>query len=162
MIPLRDDNPTHRPAIFTVLLIAASVYVFFAVQPSGIDSVEFLYARAAIPCEVMTFEALDRLEITQGVCSRQASTPFFPEKSVARSVVESMFMHANLLHLVSNMWVFWIFGNNVEDRLGRLRFLVFYLGAGLVATLAHVVFNQGSTIPVIGWTRVMLALSGTG
>ena len=160
MIPLRDDNPTHRPAIFTAALIAISVYVFFWIQPSGVDSVEFLYARATIPCEVMTLEALDRTEIVQGVCSRAESVPYFSDKSIPRSLIESMFMHANLVHLVSNMWVFWIFGHNVEDRLGRVRFLAFYLLTGLAATFAHVLFNQGSTIPVIGASGAIAGVMG--
>jgi membrane associated rhomboid family serine protease len=160
MIPLRDDNPTHRPAILTGALIAVSVYVFFWIQPSGVDSVEFLYSRATIPCEVTTLQALDRTEIVEGVCSRVDSVPYFADKSISRSLIESMFMHANLVHLVSNMWVFWIFGNNVEDRLGRLRFLLFYLLTGLTATFAHVVFNQASTIPVIGASGAIAGVMG--
>lgn len=161
MLPLRDDNPTHRPAILTGALIAVCVYIFFWIQPSGVDSVEFLYARATIPCEVMTLEPLDRVEISEGACSRAASVPYFEDKSIARSLIESMFMHANLLHLASNMWILWIFGNNVEDRLGRPRFLAFYLLTGLAATFAHVIFNQASTIPVIGASGAIAGVMGS-
>ena len=162
MIPIRDDNPTHRFAVVTALIIAGCIYVFFALQPgSDQAAVEYLYARAAIPCEIVTGEPLSAGEITQGTCQTGVDgAPVFAEKSVTLSILESMFMHANLIHLASNMWILWIFGNNVEDRLGRARYLVFYLGTGLVATFAHVAFNLSSTIPMIGASGAIAGVMG--
>jgi membrane associated rhomboid family serine protease len=162
MIPIRDDNPTHRFAFLTAALIAACVYVFFAMQPAGdSEAIEYLYARAAIPCEVVTGDPLSASEIAGGRCSASFDgAPVFPEKSVTVSIVESMFMHANLIHLASNMWILWIFGNNVEDRMGRGRYLLFYLGTGLAATFAHVAFNLTSTIPVIGASGAIAGVMG--
>ena len=162
MIPLRDDNPTHGPAILTAVLIAVSAYVFFFVQPSGqSDSARFLYANATIPCEVTTFEPLDRNEISGAPCARdQNVSPFFGEKNIPQSLFASMFMHANLIHLASNMWILWIFGNNIEDRMGRLRYLVFYFGTGLAASAAHIAFNPSSTIPVIGASGAIAGVMG--
>ncbi|HEY5685854.1 MAG TPA: rhomboid family intramembrane serine protease [Acidimicrobiia bacterium] len=162
MIPIRDDNPTHRFAFLTAMIIAGCVYVFFMMQPAtDAQAVEYLYARAAIPCEVLTGDPLSAAEITGGRCQNDGDVrPVFPEKSVPLSIVESMFMHANLIHLASNMWILWIFGNNVEDRLGRGRYVLFYLGTGVVATFAHVAFNASSTIPVIGASGAIAGVMG--
>lgn len=161
MLPIRDDNPTHRSAIVTGLILVACLWAFFAEQPFEVDeSAAFLYERAAISCEVLTGEPLTSVEVRTGSCDGAPGTPVFPDKSIAASLVVSMFLHANLAHLFGNMWIFWIFGNNIEDHFGHLRYLVFYLVSGLVATASFVVMNPNSTVPLIGASGAIAGAMG--
>lgn len=161
MLPIRDDNPTHRSAIVTGLIVVACLWAFFAEQPFDFDdSVAFLYERAAISCEVLTGDPLTAAEVRGGPCETGPGTPVFPDKSIALSLVVSMFLHANLAHLFGNMWIFWIFGNNIEDHFGHVRYLVFYLVSGLVATASFVVMNPSSTVPLIGASGAIAGAMG--
>jgi membrane associated rhomboid family serine protease len=168
VIPLRDDNPTRRRAIVTILLIVANVGIYFLVQPSvdDPDAASFTYRRAAIPCELVTGDPLTLEEINSGYvgeerCERDDAGPAqFPDKSPFLAVLTSMFLHGGLLHLGGNMLFLWVFGNNIEDRLGRIRYLVFYLAAGIVATLAHVALQPSSTIPVVGASGAIAGIMG--
>lgn len=168
MIPLRDDNPTRGRAVLTVLLIVANVAIYFLVQP-GVDdpdAASFTYRRAAIPCELVTGEPLTREEILsayQGAerCDREDATASeFPDKSPFLAVLTSMFLHGGLLHLAGNMLYLWVFGNNIEDRLGRVKYLLFYVAGGVVATLAHVALQPESTIPVVGASGAIAGIMG--
>lgn len=161
LLPIRDDNPTHRSAIVTGLIVVACIYAFFAEQPFvQTEVVEFLYERAAISCEIITGEPLTANEIRSGACDSSPGQEVFPDKSVLLSLVVSLFLHANLAHLFGNMWIFWIFGNNIEDHLGHFRFAVFYLVAGLVATGAFVAVNPTSTVPLIGASGAIAGAMG--
>lgn len=161
MLPLRDDNPTRRSAAVTGLLIAASVWVFLAIQPrEPAQSAEFLYRRAAIACEVVTAEPLTFPEIRSGVCDPSPAPGVFPDKSIPLSLLTSLFLHAGFAHLAGNMWILWIFGNNIEDHLGHVRFLAFYLVSGLVATIAFVALNTSSTVPMIGASGAIAGVMG--
>jgi membrane associated rhomboid family serine protease len=84
----------------------------------------------------------------------------FPQKSVWQSVLVSMFLHGSLLHLGGNLLFLWILGNNIEDHLGPIRYTLFYVLGGIVATLAHVVLNLDSTIPMIGASGAIAAVMG--
>ena len=167
MIPLKDANPTRRPAVITLALIAINVAVYFWVQPNPSDpeelrrSTEFAYENAAIPCEVTTNEPLSDVEITTGTCNElPEDRPHFPNKSVWLSVLVSMFLHGSLLHLGGNMLFLWIFGNNIEDQLGRVRYVLFYLVGGVAATFAHVLTQPKSTIPMVGASGAIAAVMG--
>lgn len=161
MLPIRDDNPTHRSAVVTALLLAASVWVFFGLQPRGeAESVEFLYERAAIACEIVTLDPLSVPEIQRGRCSGADEIPVFPEKRIGLSILMSLFLHANLAHLFGNMWIFWIFGNNIEDHLGHARYLLFYLASGIAATATFVILNPGATVPLIGASGAIAGVMG--
>ena len=117
------DPVPHRP-LLTILVIAACVVVFFAVQPQDeLGGAAFLYENAAISCEILGLEPLTTDEITTGRCG-VGSDVAFPSKSIIGSVFASIFLHANLLHLVTNMWSLWIFGNNVEEAFGATGYLV--------------------------------------
>ena len=87
---------------------------------------------------------------------------FTPEALLVRPYVvfTSLFLHANLLHLVGNMWFLWLFGDNVEDRLGKAGFSVFYVGCGLAASLLHSVVNTGSDVPAIGASGAISGVMG--
>ncbi|MBI2168309.1 MAG: rhomboid family intramembrane serine protease [Actinobacteria bacterium] len=176
VIPLRDENPTTRTPLITLLIIAANVFIFFAVQPQDFgmtgdlsdsaaaegEQTEFLYRNAAIPCEVRQLEPLSAPQIQTGECQGPfvEGDPFFPDKSVLLSVLASMFLHGGLLHLGGNMLFLWIFGNNIEERFGVVGYVTFYVFAGLVATAAHVLTQANSTIPVIGASGAIAGVMG--
>jgi membrane associated rhomboid family serine protease len=165
VIPLRDDNPTRHVAWVTLLLIVVNVAVFALVQPrSPSATARFDYEHAAIPCEVTTGDPLTLDEITNpstNHCVRNSPFPAaFPAKNVLLAIVVSMFLHGSWLHLGGNMLFLWVFGNNIEDRLGPVRYLVFYLAAGVVATLTHIGLQADSTIPVIGASGAIAGVMG--
>lgn len=165
MIPLHDENPTSSVPWVTILLIAACVIVYFFVEPGSTEvnaTAAFNYRNAAVPCEVVTGQPLTAFELRYGRCvDRADGTPaLFPGKHVLLAVLVSMFLHGSLLHLGGNMLFLWVFGNNVEDRFGSLRFLAFYLIAGIVATGAHIAAQPGSTIPVIGASGAIAGVMG--
>ena len=163
MLPLRDENPTRRHAYVTVLLILVNVAAYFLWQPAATDptSTAFEYQHAAVPCEITTHEPLSIAEINSGSCRAGDGLPApFPGKHVLLAIVVSMFLHGSLLHLGGNMLFLWVFGNNIEDRLGPLRYAVFYLVAGVLATLAHVALQPHSTVPVIGASGAIAGIMG--
>jgi len=140
----------------TWLLIGACVAVFFLVRADEV----FFYEAASIPCEVTTGELLSANEIESGACTRGNGAPVFPEKNIWLSVGFSLFLHGGLLHLVSNMWVLAIFGNNVEDAFGHISYLGFYLLAGLAASIAHFLLRPESTVPVVGASGAIAGVMG--
>jgi membrane associated rhomboid family serine protease len=177
VIPLRDENPTSRPPVVTVLLIAACAAVFFLVQPgraqilghAAESDTAFTVEHAAIPCELvqghpLTVRELDRTfgpEQNADACeTHDTSRQGFPSKQVYLALLMSMFMHAGLLHIGGNMLFLWVFGNNIEDRLGPVGFLAFYLVGGLIASLGHVFADPNSTIPVVGASGAIAAVMG--
>ncbi len=162
MLPIRDVNPTRITPWATLVFIAASVFVYFAFQSgSTVDEEdEFLYRRAAISCEILTGDPLTLDEINRDVCESGGGTPLFPEKNPLLSILTSMFLHGNIAHLLFNMWSLWIFGNNVEEAFGHLRYLVFYLVGGVVATFAFAFANFDSTIPLVGASGAIAAVLG--
>ena len=160
MIPLKDDNPTRTTPIVTVLLILACVGVYFGFQTEG-DQGSFTYRRAAVPCEVVTGTPMTLEEIESGDCTRRdTSAPVFPDKSPILAVLTSMFLHGGLLHLGGNMLYLWVFGNNIEDKKGKVVYLLFYLAAGVVATFAHIALDPGSTIPLVGASGAIAGVMG--
>jgi membrane associated rhomboid family serine protease len=177
VIPLKDDNPTRGHPIVTWLFIAVCVAMYFLWQPSPtgdtVDDAEFTYRWAAIPCEVTEGRPLTREEINAtfgdvqippddtacGVGSPN-SEPVFPDKSAWLALFTSMFLHGSLWHLGGNMLFLWVFGNNIEDHLGHLRYAAFYVIGGLVASGAHIILNLESTIPVVGASGAIAAVMG--
>jgi membrane associated rhomboid family serine protease len=152
VFPLRDDNPTELFPIVTLLVIAACVLAWVLVQGAG-TSPELLSQSictlGAIPAEVT------------GVVPRDLAAAPCPLGGLTwQALFSSMFMHASWMHLIGNMWFLWIFGNNVEDSMGHLRFLVFYLSCGLVAALAHVYTDASSALPMVGASGAISAIMG--
>ena len=151
MIPIRDANPTTRRAYVTYGLVALNVAAFVLWQPltgTPNDQARFFYCYGLIPKEVLSFEPLRDVAIICG------------GKSVVFSLFASMFIHGGWLHLGGNMLFLWIFGNNVEDRMGPVAYLAFYLSAGLVATYAQVATDPSSTIPQIGASGAIAGVLG--
>jgi len=173
VIPLKDYNPTRRFPVVTLLLIAVNVGVYFFVQrpfdETAASQARFSYEVAAIPCEVVKGRPLTEDEVIQtlrfdneNAC--RTATPddeaVFPEKSVWLALLYSMFLHGSLLHIAGNMLFLWIFGNNIEDRMGIPGYIGFYLLAGLAASAAHILVQPDSTIPVVGASGAIAGVMG--
>ncbi|MDQ3944668.1 MAG: rhomboid family intramembrane serine protease [Actinomycetota bacterium] len=164
VIPLRDDNPTRtRPAV-TLGLIIACVVIYFALQPTDqLEGERFLYEYAAIPCEVTHGEPLSEELVADCEGVRAVALdedPLFPDKRPYLAVLFSMFFHGSILHLGGNMLFLWIFGNNIEDRLGKVGYLAFYLVTGFAAAAAHILTEPGSVIPVVGASGAIAGVMG--
>jgi membrane associated rhomboid family serine protease len=149
VFPLHDDNPTETFPLFTIGIIVACVLVWILVQGAG-TSQELLdgsiCSLGAIPGEI-TGRAVGR-----GPCPPGGLT--WP------TLVTSMFLHGGWMHLIGNMWFLWIFGNNVEDSMGRFRFLVFYLLTGLVAAGTQILLNPTSPLPTVGASGAIAGVMG--
>ena len=161
-IPIGDDNPTRSRGWVNLLLIAVNIAVFVLWQPWGGDFCEqnaFYVEWGAIPNEIVEGEPLTQREIDTTVdprCGVQA----LPGKSVMLSILSAMFLHGGWGHLLGNMLFLWVFGDNVEDRLGHLRYLIFYLVAGIVATWVFAVGNAASTTTLVGASGAIAGVLG--
>ena len=139
MIPLRDANPTHRTPYITIGLIVTNILVFLVELLLESQSLlgPFLQQWAVIPVELRTFA---------------------PGEMV--TVFTSMFLHGGWSHLLGNMLFLWVFGDNIEEKLGPVRFLCFYLLGGIVAVAAQVIIDTTSFIPLIGASGAIAAVLG--
>lgn len=162
MFPIRDLNPTRLTPLLTILIIVANVAVFFVLQPQSVqEGMRFTYRHAAIACELTTAQPLTLDEVRSGDCEAASDeAPVFPEKSLMLSVLVSMFLHGNLVHLLGNMWFLWVFGNNVEEAFGHAGYALLYLIGGIAATLAFVVAQPSATDPLIGASGAIAAILG--
>ena len=162
MLPLRDDNPTRRFPVLTVALIALNVAVFlFQLSKPGPADVLAAGNRNAFICEYGVLP--DRL--SDGSIDARSAADRFCEALNARhtrllSPFTSQFLHAGWLHLLGNMLFLWVFGNNIEDRLGRVRFLPFYLLCGAIAALGQVLTDASSPSPLIGASGAIAGVLG--
>ncbi len=138
MIPIRDSIPTRRVPIVNYALIGANLLVFLLMWLAGPEQERLVYQFALIPASFSN--GIDLGDITD--------------------IFTSMFMHAGLAHIAGNMLYLWIFGDNVEDRLGSFKYLLFYLVGGLVASLTHLLFNPNSQIPTVGASGAIAAVLG--
>jgi membrane associated rhomboid family serine protease len=144
MIPLRDlDTRRTGPAVVTVLLIAANALMFFFELSLGARLEPFVMSAAFVPARI-TEGGLSIGDVGLGL----------------ESGLLSMFLHGGWAHFLGNMLFLWIFGDNVEDRLGHVRYLAFYLLAGYAATFAHLWASPGSTVPAIGASGAISGVLG--
>lgn len=135
MIPYKDLNRSRRFPIVTVLLIAANIAVFlYELFLPDLLTTKFIYKFAVIPYEFK-------------MAGNISKSPGLPPPL---SIFTAMFLHGGWLHLIGNMLTLWIFGGNVEDRMGQVRFLLFYLLCGVVATITQIYANFDSKIPSLG------------
>lgn len=142
----------------TVTLVLAAVAIYVLVQiPQG-DSAFFEYA--TIPCEFTGGGPVSINELNSGICDARQEPGLYDHKSILLSLISSIFLHGGFAHLLGNMWSLWIFGNNVEDAFGRVGYVGLYLSGGVVASAAHILMNQGSTIPVVGASGAIAAVMG--
>jgi len=160
MLPIGDQNePGRGPAIVTLALIAANVLVFLLFQQAGAETA-FTYGWSAIPIEITT--GTDLLQPQPWVVGGQEFLiPQAPGPDpIQLTLLSSMFMHADLLHLGGNMLFLWIFGDNVEHRAGRIPYLIAYIGAGLVGSLAQIFSTADSPIPTLGASGAISGVLG--
>jgi membrane associated rhomboid family serine protease len=174
VIPLKDNVPTRRLPILTVALIVANFAIFLwaehapterlatnlgvPLRVSGFTAVTAQYG--FVPCEVNQSCPHGDDEILLGFQNRLPVYAHVHHVPVPASVFTSMFMHGSWEHLLGNMLFLWIFGNNIEDRLGRRRFIVFYLLGGLAAAVLQFLSGPGSDVPNIGASGAIAAVLG--
>ena len=158
MFPLHDNNPTVRFPIVTVVLIAINLLVFVwesTLPPK--ESLMLSIQRGFIPDRLTSLWEGEPGVVQIG--DQQAELPANPQQ-IYLSLLTCMFLHASWGHVLGNMWFLWLFGNNVEDRIGRIRFLIFYLLGGLIATGCHWYTGPESGLPVVGASGAVSAVLG--
>lgn len=144
MIPLRDSTRSHKPPILTVLIIILNLYIFLRqifLDPNQLT--HFINSYAFIPAH-----------LAENIRDYSLPGLFHPQ------LVTSFFLHGSLFHVLSNMLYLWIFGDNIEDKLGRVRFLLFYLLTGVFANLTQFLIDPSSPIPVIGASGAVAGILG--
>ncbi len=156
MFPYKDDNPTLATPVVTLAIIAVNVVAWLALQRGGVEPG---LARSFCELGLIPGELLGR--VPQGTvvplgphiaCEIGAPAP--------HTVLTSMFLHGSWFHLLGNMWFLWIFGNNVEDSMGRGRFVAFYLLCGMLAAVGHIALQPGSAIPMVGASGAISGVMG--
>lgn len=143
--PLKDENPTKTFAYMTVILIIVNCLVFFAMIAAG------SYYRGVFVAKygVTPYEITRAVDINP----KSAVSPYL-------TLVTSLFLHGSLFHLISNMWFLWIFGNNIEDVVGHLKFVLFYVLGGIAASLLQILLTASSKAPIIGASGAVSAILG--
>jgi len=138
MIPLSDENPTRNFPLITLMAIGANIWIYFA-----------MFFSAAVPPELVFNQyGLVPYNLTHSPVTE------YP------AVFSSMFIHSGFWHLAGNMLYLWIFGNNIEDVLGKFRFILFYLVCGTIAALGHIATNTDSIIPMVGASGAVSGVLG--
>ena len=167
VFPLSDDNSDRRlTPVVNYVIIAVNVFVFVVFQGMGAND-KLTYKLATVPAEIRTGKDVvteDRV-VTDPVSGEQFLVPGLQPTpvSVYLTLITSMFMHGGIAHILGNMWFLWIFGDNVEDRMGHFRYLIFYLLTGIIASLCHVAMNFSgphSLIPSLGASGAISGVMG--
>lgn len=176
LFPLADDNPSRRFPIITAGIIAVNaatmLYVFRLPEQ---DQALFVVHRGFVPKRIAQFfdpkvevevELRDRQPVLPprlgGVLIVKQKVIELPADRglIALSLITSLFVHGGLVHLIGNMWFLWVFGNNIEESMGRLPFLFFYVFGGVLASSCHWLVEPGSTVPVIGASGAVASVLG--
>lgn len=155
-IPIADENPRTRTPFATIALVGAIVYAWFFVQAAGTG---YAFARSLcelglIPGELTARSIGAVIPLGDGLACIVDADPAW------RTVVTSMFMHGDWFHLIGNLWFLWLFGDNVEGRLGALGFVVFYLLCGVAAAAAQMLVDPASPIPMVGASGAISGVMG--
>ena len=157
MFPYRDENETQRLAIVTGVIIALNILAWIVVQGAGatLPLATSICELGLIPGELtLSLPVGTRFPMGDGlVCTTDPG----PQPL---HLITSMFLHGSWMHLLGNMWFLWLFGNNVEDSMGRLRFVVFYLICGLAAAVGQVLASPDSAIPMVGASGAISGVMG--
>lgn len=144
MIPIRDVNPSRSFPIVTIIFIIINVFIFLYELSLGRNLEEFFNFFALIPGKYFDRGALGGLNYLKRLY------PF----------ITSQFLHGGWMHLIGNMWFLWIFGDNIEDRLGHGKYILFYLLCGVAAGLTHVYSNPSSPVPTVGASGAIAGVMG--
>jgi membrane associated rhomboid family serine protease len=143
MIPIRDINPTQRFAFITVLLIAINIAVYiFEIMLGSQGGESFIASFALVPRRLF------------------ALSPDSSPVPASLTLFTSMFLHGGIVHVAGNMLYLWIFGNNIEDSMGHIRFIVFYFLCGGLAAYGHAAANASSAVPMIGASGAVSGILG--
>lgn len=159
--PIKDYNPTRKASYITILLIVINIAVF--VYQAVISDLNLnVFKNAMIPWEITHMKNIEtpagiQVEDESGYAYRKLIVREIPP---ILSMFSSMFMHGSWLHLFGNMLFLWIFGNNIEDYLGKIKYILFYLLSGLGASMVHIIFHPNSLIPVIGASGAVSGIMG--
>lgn len=164
MFPIGDDNPTRRTAYVTYGLMALNIVVFFyemSLQGQAVVTRNNQVLGSALDYFLRDW-AVVPLQLTQSLSgSPIAHLPGVQsEPPEILTLVSSQFLHGGFMHLAGNMLFLWIFGNNVEDKLGHVKYLIFYLGCGILAGLTQWFFSMGSQIPSLGASGAIAGVMG--
>ena len=166
VFPISDDDSDRRTVPYVnYALIAVNVLVFVALQRFGTND-HFTFAWATVPEKIRTGHNIaGTKEIEEPITGKVHQIPVEPTPvSVYLTLLTSMFLHGGIAHILGNMWFLWIFGDNVEDALGHVRYLLFYLFCGVLASLAHVgsvlAFHDNPFIPSLGASGAISAVLG--
>jgi membrane associated rhomboid family serine protease len=157
VIPYRDENPTTLPPIVTVGIIALNVIAWLFIEGAGagraVDAAVCNYG--LIPGEILQrVPPGSGVEMAPGVvCAVDPSPQYW-------TVLTSMFMHGGWMHLIGNMVFFWVFGNNIEDAMGHVRFALFYIMCGVAAAATQVLVTPSSTVPMVGASGAISGILG--
>jgi membrane associated rhomboid family serine protease len=143
MLPIKDENPTRTFPLITLSIITTNIIVYIYQIGLGPQEVRFIHEWGLVPVRLLG----------KGYSPRPSHPELF-------NVFSSMFMHGGVMHLFGNMLYLWIFGNNVEDMMGHLRFLLFYLISGLVAAMVHILVAPNSRIPLVGASGAISGVLG--
>jgi membrane associated rhomboid family serine protease len=141
VIPFKDDNPTRTFPYVTIIIIGINVVVYLMEVLSPESSRQIVYSYGAIPYAIIHFRSVQPI-------------------SPVLTIFTSMFMHGGILHIAGNMLYFWIFGNNIEDVLGHVRFIFFYLICGVIAAYSYALTSPSSTVPMIGASGAIAGILG--
>ncbi len=144
MIPIRDRNPSGTFPYVTIGIIVINILVFLYELSLGPDLTAFVQQYGVVPAKVTDYFQ------SSGVTTIDTFSPF----------ITSIFLHGGLIHLIGNMWFLWIFGDNIEDKLGHFKYLGFYILCGAAASSVHVFFNRQTEIPCIGASGAIAAVLG--
>lgn len=159
MIPISDDNPTLRAPLMVYAILAVTIGVWVLVQGAGLDP--FRLAASVcdlgfVPGEITHLAPLDfRVPLGPGL-----DCAIDDQRINIYTPLISIFLHGGWAHLLGNLLFFWVFGNNVEDSMGRMRFLVFYLVCGLAAAAAHLLIDPRSPVPTVGASGAISGILG--
>jgi membrane associated rhomboid family serine protease len=146
MIPIRDDTPRYSTPYITYFLIVLNSLVFvLELSLNSISRNALMFQFGFVPARFAY-----ALSGAQPGGAELAVLPIFT----------SMFLHASWLHLIGNMWVLWIFGDNIEDYLGHFKYIIFYLGSGVAAAVLHTLLNWGSRLPSVGASGAIAGVMG--
>jgi membrane associated rhomboid family serine protease len=170
-IPFHDDNPVRHTPVVTYILVAANVLIFlWSTRLSDVQQQEMVYRFGFVPARIA--QLTDPRQIVVPV-EQVVQNRFFGPMQIQRpltldakpgeiwfSLFSCMFLHGSWMHLIGNMWFLYLFGNNVEDRLGPLPYLILYLLGGLIASASHWMFDPRSIIPVIGASGAVAVILG--
>jgi hypothetical protein len=144
MIPIRDRNPSGTFPYVTIGIIIINVFIFLYELSLDSGLGVFVMKFGVVPLRVSNYSQASDLTFIN---------TFFP-------FISSMFLHGGFIHLIGNMWFLWIFGDNIEDKLGHFKFIAFYFLCGIIASSVHVFFNSQSNVPCIGGSGAIAGVLG--